>query len=56
MRLEDYQDDIPSLREFGIDVISEICETLIQYGVPSIHFYTLNEAGIISKIVKNISD
>tara|TARA_B110000003_G_scaffold276447_1_gene322989 strand:+ start:5298 stop:6131 length:834 start_codon:yes stop_codon:yes gene_type:complete len=56
MRLEDYQDDIPSLRAFGVDVISEICETLIQYGVPSIHFYTLNEAGIISKIVKNISD
>ena len=56
MRLEDYQDDIPSLREFGVDVISEICETLIQYGVPSIHFYTLNESGIISKIVKNIRD
>ena len=55
MKLESFQDDIPSLRAFGVDVISEICETLIQYGVPGIHFYTLNEAGIISKIVKNIS-
>ncbi len=56
MRLESYQNDIVSLREFGVDVISELCETLIQYGVPGIHFYTLNESGIVSKIVKNISD
>ena len=28
MRLEEYADDIPSLRAFGIDVVSELCETL----------------------------
>jgi methylenetetrahydrofolate reductase (NADPH) len=54
LKLESYGDDIVSLRAFGIDVISELCETLIQYGVPSIHFYTLNESGIITKIINNI--
>jgi methylenetetrahydrofolate reductase (NADPH) len=54
LKLESYGDDIVSLRAFGVDVISELCETLIQYGVPSIHFYTLNESGIITKIINNL--
>ena len=56
LKLESYGDDISSLREFGVDVISELCETLIQYGVPSIHFYTLNESGIITKIINNLKN
>ena len=54
-KLEDYSDDLESLREFGVDFISELSETLIQYGVPSIHFYSLNYSKTLSKIVKNIS-
>ena len=54
LKLESYGDDIVSLRAFGVDVISELCETLIQYGVPSIHFYTLNESGTITKIINNL--
>lgn len=55
MRLEAYGDDIVSLRAFGIDVVSELCETLLAWGVPSLHFYTLNQAGVITHILKNIS-
>ncbi len=54
MKLEDYGDDLPSLRSFGVDVISELCETLIAWDVPSLHFYTINQAGIISRIIKNL--
>ena len=54
LRLEAYADDMPSLRELGIDVVSELCESLIEWGAPSIHFYTLNQAGIISNIIKNV--
>ena len=54
LKLESYDDDIQSLRDYGVDVISELCETLVQYGVPGIHFYTLNESKIVSKIIKNI--
>ncbi len=55
MRLEEYADDMPSLRAFGVDVVSELCETLQVWGVPSLHFYTLNRSGIISNIIENIS-
>ena len=54
LRLEVYADDMPSLRALGIDVVSELCEVLLTWGVPSLHFYTLNQAGIISTIVNNI--
>ena len=56
MRLEAYGDDVASLRAFGIDVVSELCETLLVWGVPSLHFYTLNRSGVISNIIENISD
>lgn len=54
MRLEEYGDDIASLRAFGVDVVSELCETLQAVGVPGLHFYTLNQSGIIGTILKNI--
>lgn len=53
LRLEAYGDDMISLRAYGIDVVSELCETLQAWGVPSLHFYTLNRSGIISNIIKN---
>jgi methylenetetrahydrofolate reductase (NADPH) len=56
MRLEEYGDDIDSLRAFGVDVVSELCETLQTWGVPSLHFYTLNRSSMISKIIDNISE
>ncbi len=56
MRLKEYGDDMASLRAFGVDVVSELCETLKVWGVPSLHFYTLNQAGIISSIIENISE
>ena len=55
MRLEAYGDDMASLRAFGLDVVSELCETLLAKGVRSLHFYTLNQAGVISSILENIS-
>ncbi len=53
LRLEAYGDDLPSLRAFGTDVMSDMCEKLLAGGVPSFHFYTLNQAGVISAIIKN---
>ncbi len=56
MRLEEYGDDMASLRAFGVDVVSELCETLLAWGVPSLHFYTLNQSNIISNIIENVQD
>ncbi len=56
LRLEAYDDDLASLRDFGVDVISELCEKLLAAGVPSLHFYTLNQAGVVSRIINNVTD
>lgn len=54
LKLEGFNDDLDSLRDYGVEVISDLCETLIQYEVPSIHFYTLNKSKTISRIIKNL--
>ncbi|MGI0118854.1 methylenetetrahydrofolate reductase [NAD(P)H] [Zooshikella sp. RANM57] len=43
-QLEAYGDDITSIRQFGEDVITQLCERLLDAGAPGIHFYTLNQA------------
>ncbi len=53
LRLEAYEDDLPSLRAFGIDVVSTLCEKLQQAGVPGFHFYTLNQAEAVATIIDN---
>ena len=54
LKLEGFNDDLDYLRDYGVEVISELCETLIQYEVPSIHFYTLNKSKTVSRIIKNL--
>jgi methylenetetrahydrofolate reductase (NADPH) len=56
MRLEEYGDDMASLRALGVDVVSELCEALLAGGAPSLHFYTLNQSATISTIINNISN
>jgi methylenetetrahydrofolate reductase (NADPH) len=55
LRLQDFGDDLPSLRSFGMDVVTELSERLIAGGAPGLHFYTLNQAGIISTIMQRLS-
>jgi len=55
MRLEEYGDDMASLRALGVDVVSELCEMLLAGGAPSLHFYTLNQSATIATIINNIS-
>ncbi len=43
-RLESFRDDADAIREFGADVVGDLCRRLIDGGAPSIHFYTLNRA------------
>lgn len=54
LRLQDYGDDLPSLRAFGLDVVTELCDRLLQGGAPGLHFYTLNQAGTISTICQRL--
>ena len=44
-RLEGYGDDLDSIRAFGLDVTTDLCDKLLVSGAPGLHFYTLNRAG-----------
>ncbi len=44
-RLEGFGDDLDSLRAFGLDVTTDLCDKLLTGGSPGLHFYTLNRAG-----------
>ena len=54
LRLEDYGDDMASLRALGLDVVTDLCEKLLAGGAPGLHFYTLNQSGIISSIAERL--
>jgi methylenetetrahydrofolate reductase (NADPH) len=43
-RLEGFGDDLPSLRAFGLEVTTRLCEQLLAAGAPGLHFYTMNRA------------
>ncbi len=43
-RLEAYGDDLTSIRQFGIEVVTRLCERLLAEGAPGLHFYTMNKA------------
>ncbi|MGB0211476.1 methylenetetrahydrofolate reductase [NAD(P)H] [Algiphilus sp.] len=50
--MERYKDDNEALRDFGHEVVTRLCGKLIERGVPSIHFYTLNQSKPTLKLVE----
>jgi methylenetetrahydrofolate reductase (NADPH) len=50
LKLQGYGDDMASIRAFGLDVVTELCDKLLRNGAPGLHFYTLNQAGLCSTI------
>lgn len=53
-RLESLQHDEPSLRAFGIEVVTRLCEDLLNWGVSGLHFYTLNRWGATNAVCRNL--
>ena len=49
-KLEGFGDDAASIRSFGLDVVTQLCDRLLRGGAPGLHFYTLNQAGLTSTI------
>ncbi len=54
-RLESYGDDIESLKNFGVEVVSQLCQRLIAGGAPGLHFYTLNKADETLQVIKHVN-
>jgi methylenetetrahydrofolate reductase (NADH) len=53
-RLQEFGDDRVSIREFGIDVTTELCEQLLTNGAPGLHFYTMNQSAASVAIWRNL--
>jgi len=54
-RLESYGDDGASIREFGLEVVTSLCEQLLNGGAPGLHFYTLNRANATMRLWQNLT-
>ncbi|WP_253446462.1 methylenetetrahydrofolate reductase [NAD(P)H] [Halomonas sp. Y3] len=53
-QLEAYGDDSEAIAAFGEEVISRLCQRLLDGGAPGLHFYTLNQAAPTLKVLDNI--
>jgi len=54
-QLEVFASDKDSLQAFGLEVVSKLCNQLLEQGAPGLHFYTLNQSDSINAIWNNIS-
>ncbi len=52
LKMEGFMDDAASIRAFGIEVVTRLCERLIAGGAPGIHFYALNQSALTLEIGK----
>jgi methylenetetrahydrofolate reductase (NADPH) len=54
LRLQSYGDDTASIRAFGLDVITRLCEQLRNGGAPGLHFYTMNQSTATLEICRRL--
>jgi methylenetetrahydrofolate reductase (NADPH) len=55
LRLQSYGDDTASIKSFGEEVVTSLCEKLMNSGVPGLHFYCLNQAEPVLRVTKNLN-
>ena len=55
LRLQAFGDDTASIKAFGLDVVSDLCEQLRNGGVPAIHFYTMNQSVATLDIARRLA-
>ncbi|HET6206333.1 MAG TPA: methylenetetrahydrofolate reductase [NAD(P)H] [Terracidiphilus sp.] len=55
LRLEDLQYDKPALVDFGLKVVTRLCETLLRGGAPGLHFYTINQAEPVLRLCERLT-
>jgi len=54
LRLQSYGDDTASIRAFGEEVVTDLCDQLLSAGAPGLHFYSLNQADAVLAIADNL--
>jgi methylenetetrahydrofolate reductase (NADPH) len=54
LKMEGFLDDAASIRAFGLDVVTALCERLIAGGAPGIHFYTMNQSALALELCSRL--
>ena len=55
LRLQGFGDDTESIKAFGLDVITDLCDQLRTAGVPALHFYTMNQSATVLEICRRLA-
>ena len=55
LRLQGFGDDSASIRAFGLDVVTDLCDQLCTAGVPGLHFYTMNQSAATLEICRRLA-
>jgi methylenetetrahydrofolate reductase (NADPH) len=55
LRLEELQDDPAALRDFGTEVVTTLCQRLLDGDAPGLHFYTLNQARPSQAVIRHLT-
>ena len=56
LRLQSFGDDTASIKAFGLDVVTDLCDQLLTAGVPGLHFYTMNQSDAVGQIITRLQD
>ena len=54
LRLQSFGDDSASIKAFGLEVVTDLCDQLLTAGVPGLHFYTMNQSTAVKQICHNL--
>ena len=54
LRLQSFGDDTASIKAFGLDVVTDLCEQLRAGGAPGLHFYSMNQSGATLEICQRL--
>lgn len=54
LRLQAFGDDTASIKAFGLDVVTDLCDQLLTAGVPALHFYTMNQSQAVGQIITGL--
>lgn len=53
-KFEGYGDDVDSIRAFGLDIVTALCERLLKGGAPGLHFYSMNQSSLTLEICRRL--
>ncbi|MBK9439879.1 MAG: methylenetetrahydrofolate reductase [NAD(P)H] [Comamonadaceae bacterium] len=54
LRLQGFGDDSASIKAFGLDVVTDLCEQLRAGGAPGLHFYSMNQSAATLEISRRL--